>query len=141
MRQGVHQEPVLGPTLFSIFMLPLGQIIQKYGLGYHCYADDTHIYISTQPDVTLAFSTLSACLLEIQAWMIQNFLHLNCSKSEVLLIGTSTAVNRCNHFKFIVDDCQILPSVQARNLGVIFAAQLTCNTHFKNVIIFEILYV
>ncbi len=43
-------------------MLPLGQIIQNYGLGNHCYADDTQIYISTQPDVTSALSTLSACL-------------------------------------------------------------------------------
>ncbi len=65
--------------------------------------------------------------------MKQKFLQLNCSKTEVLLIGTSTAVNRCNNFKLTVDDCQILPSIQARNLGGIFDAQLTFNTHFKNV--------
>ncbi len=32
-----------------------------------------------------------------------------------------------------MDDCQILPSIQAWNLDVIFDAQLTFNTHFKNV--------
>lgn len=91
------------------------------------------MYISTQPDVTSALSILSDCLLEIQVWMKPNFLQLNGSKTEVLLIGTSTAVNRCINFKFTVDECQILPSVQVRNLGVIFDAQLTFNTHFKNV--------
>ncbi len=69
--------------------------------------------------------------MEIQTWIKENFLQLNCSKTEVLLIGTSTAVNRCNNFKFTVDDCQILLSVQVRNLGVIFDAQLTFNNHLN----------
>ncbi len=55
----------------SLYMLPFGQIIKKYSLGYHCYVDDTQIYISTQPDSTTSSLTLSACLLEIKAWMKQ----------------------------------------------------------------------
>ncbi len=76
VQYGAPQGSELGPLLFTLYMLPMGDIIRKHGISFHCYANDTQLYISTQPDKTYQFAKLMKCVVGIENWMTSNFLLL-----------------------------------------------------------------
>uniref|UniRef100_H3BFS5 Reverse transcriptase domain-containing protein n=1 Tax=Latimeria chalumnae TaxID=7897 RepID=H3BFS5_LATCH len=73
--------------LFAIYLLPLGAIAERYGLGFHCYADDVQLYLAFPANSPGAASVLEECLSEIRSWLAGNWLRLNPKKTEVLLVG------------------------------------------------------
>lgn len=107
-------------------MLPLGSIIARHNLSFHCYADDLQIYLPLKPRGTDAQSSLLDCIADIKQWLAQNFLHLTEDKTECIVFGDTVTTG------FSALSASFSPTV--RNLGVIFDSYLKFDKQIDNVV-------
>ncbi len=66
-------------------MLSLGSMFRKHGLSFHCYADNTQIYLPLKQ----SSNGLEALMSDVKAWLLLNFLNFNESKTEIIVFGPS----------------------------------------------------
>ena len=97
LTKGVPQGSVLGPTLFSIYMMELAWILDKYDINFQFYADDTQFYftVSNAPNVQILINDI---MTDVSSWMRKKRLKLNERKTECLLIGTTHNLRKHNDF-------------------------------------------
>ena len=81
LSSSVPQGSVLGPLLYSMYVAPIAEIIEKHNMSYHFYADDTKIYLSFRPsdkaEPDLCRSRIELCIQDMNRWMTANKLKLN----------------------------------------------------------------
>ena len=138
LKYGVPLGSVHGPILFTMYTTPLGNIIRKHGLNFHLYADDTQLYISFQPGVSVsketAISCLEACIKDIKIWMTNYLLKLNDDKTELIVITTHSNTSHNQHIGINIGDSLITPSSEPpRNLGVLFDSTCSLNDHVSKI--------
>lgn len=67
---GVSQGSVVGPLLFNVFMLPLGDV--------------TQLYIAVTPDDEESVIIFLNCILDLKSGTVRNSFWLNQDQTEVL---------------------------------------------------------
>uniref|UniRef100_H3A3B7 Reverse transcriptase domain-containing protein n=1 Tax=Latimeria chalumnae TaxID=7897 RepID=H3A3B7_LATCH len=122
--------------LFAIYLLPLGDIARRYGVDFHCYADDVQLYLAFPANNTDAVAMLEQCLSAIWSWLAGSWLKLNQGKSEVLVVGRgSICENFMNNFSPLTINGEFLKVVKVtKSLGMFLDSSLTIERQISSVV-------
>ena len=125
----------MGPLLFTFYTSPLSQVISKFNVTHHLYADDTYIYLAVDSrNFDSSMEELTECLKSVQEWMVGVKLKLNPEKNEFIIIGQkATRESLAPNFPVPLLEHNISPSVEVKNLGVIFDSNNSFDNHVAKV--------
>jgi hypothetical protein len=143
---GVPQGSVLGPRLYCIFSKPISDICESHGMDYHCYADDTQIYIVVEPRDNLSdmWTKLTSCLSDIREWMCSNLLKLNQDKTELMIFAPKHRAKELTDFSISFGGNIIHDTLYVNAIGAYFDRTLSmekqcnaiarsCYFHIRNI--------
>jgi hypothetical protein len=127
LKYGVPQGSVLGPRLYCLFSKPIDEICWQHDMDYHCYTDDTQVYLVIEPlDKWTGISNrIEACLADISEWMRSSLLKLNQDKTEVIVFAPTHRVKDFSDCRLSFDGIVVSDVSCVRNLGVFFDKALS----------------
>ena len=80
---GVPQGSVLWPKNYCMYTKSVGEIIKRYNIKYHCYANDTQVYMNLKLCDKWGYisSSIEAYIADISSCTNSNMLKLNKDKT------------------------------------------------------------
>ena len=132
LTHGVAQGSIVGPILFLILIndlsafLPHGRLLS--------YADDTQLLDRSPPDV-ISLSHLQSRVVDsmqqLQAWFQSNSLKMNPDKTNFILFGTKSSVDKASDFHITLPGSLIILSPTVKVLGITFDQCMTWEHHIS----------
>ena len=125
---GVPQGSILGPLLFSIYIIDLPACLQNTTVTL--FADDTALYCSSQSAHELQ-TLLNEDLDRLAQWLHQHKLTLNISKSKFMLIGGSKKLKSLSKVTLNIKNKELDMVSSYKYLWVVINETLTWDNHVE----------
>ena len=81
---------VLGAIMYTIYVAPLANVINKHSINYRCYADGTQIYLQYANNTTAvheAITRIQDCITDVSNWMRRSALNIYEDKTEFIIFS------------------------------------------------------
>ena len=130
LRFGVPQGSVMGPILFGLYTQDIKEILKKYDLNFHVFADDIQIYTTIEKNND-EDSKINNCLIDIKSWAERNFLKLNDKKTKFLQIKTKHS--KISTDDFFITETEFKFESWVKNLGMIIDENLNFKKQINEV--------
>ena len=119
--------------MYTIYVAPLANVINKHSINYHCYADDTQIYIQCANNTTAvqeAITRIQDCITDVSKWMGRNALKINEDKTEFIIFSAKHYTY--DRMSIQIGSNTIQHSNNVKILGVTLDAHMTLEKQISN---------
>jgi hypothetical protein len=118
-----------------MFSKPIGEICKRHNMLYHCYADDSQVYLVIEPidswtDISMR---LEPCIADISTWMKINLLKLNQDNTELIILAPKHRVKELGNCQLVPDRTIVTDVTCVKNLGVYLDKSLSMEQHIAAV--------